>query len=96
MNGSKLNLVVKHAAGSTASTTTINTSASTSTAATASASSTATTVSSITKEPSKKGQFQVLLKQYLEQHYTPEDVTKLMEEVNKVIGSSRVDSDIML
>lgn len=85
-NGSKLNLVVKH--GATPSGGTAPSTSSVSSAATAASSSTATVISTTpaaAKDPIKKGQFQVLLKQFLQQHYSPEDVTKLMEQVNKGI-----------
>lgn len=80
-NGSKLNLVVKPVTTTgTAPTTASTVSTTATTAATSSSSSTSSTV----KDSSKKGHFQLLLQQFLEQHYTPEDVTKLMEELNKV------------
>lgn len=81
-NGSKLNLVVKPVTTTgTAPTTASTVSTTATTAATSSSSSTSSTV----KDSSKKGHFQLLLQQFLEQHYTPEDVTKLMEELNKGI-----------
>ena len=82
-NGSKLNLVVKHSAASTggaASSTSSTGSAATVTSSTTAASST-TAKEDVTLE---KGRFQILLQQFLQQHYTPEDVAKLMEQVNKV------------
>ena len=78
-NGSKLNLVVKPVTTGTAPTTTVNTTATT---ATTSSSSSSTTTSTPTSD--RKGRFQMLLQQFLQQHYSPEDVSKLMEEVNKV------------
>ena len=45
---------------------------------------TTTTTTSAAQEPTRKGRFQTLLQQYLQQHYSQEDVTKLMVEVNKV------------
>jgi len=68
VNGSKLNLVVKAAAAATPTTTPSQT----------------TTTTSVTQEPIRKGRFQTLLQQYLQQHYSQEDVSKLMAEVNKV------------
>lgn len=84
-SGSKLNLVVKHAAPSTGGTAAPSTSSTSSPAPAPSSSTTATTSTAAKQDISlKKGQFQLLLQQFLQQHYTPEDVAKLMEQVNKV------------
>ena len=90
-NGSKLNLVVKHSAASTGGT--ASSTSSTGSAATVTSSTTAAVTSSTTAASSttakddvtlEKGRFQILLQQFLQQHYTPEDMAKLMEQVNKV------------
>ncbi|XP_065910416.1 ubiquitin-like protein 4A [Dysidea avara] len=72
VNGSKLNLVVKPVAATAATPAT-------------QAQQTTTTTTSAAQEPTRKGRFQTLLQQYLQQHYSQEDVTKLMVEVNKGI-----------
>jgi len=71
VNGSKLNLVVKPAAAAAAATP---------------AQTTTTTTTSAAQEPIRKGKFQTLLQQYLQQHYSQEDVAKLMVEVDKVLS----------
>ena len=80
--------------------TTTSTVSTAATAATTSSSSTTTTstatASSTAKDSSKKGRFQLLLQQFLEQHYSQEDVTKLMEELNKVDLRSHIDSDLYI
>lgn len=71
-NGSKLNLVVKAATAAAATAPTTSTQAQ-------------QTPTSVAQEPTRKGRFQTQLQQYLQQHYSQEDVSKLMVEVNKVI-----------
>ena len=86
---------MKPATATTAGTASATTST-VSTAATAATTSSTTTTTTV-KDSSKKGQFQLLLQQFLQQHYTPEDVTKLMEELNKVKDlPSCIDSDLTL
>jgi len=55
-------------------------------AAAATPAQTTTTNTSVAQEPIRKGRFQTLLQQYLQQHYSQEDVAKLMVEVNKVLS----------
>lgn len=81
---------MKHGATATSGTapsTSTTTSAATATSSTTATSSiTATASSTAAKGDSiKKGRFQVLLQQFLQQHYSPEDMAKLMEQLDKVI-----------